>query len=215
MEIDLDTIEVRVLGSLMEKELATPEYYPLSLNALINACNQKTNRAPVLSLDEKAVSVALQLLKEQRIVYQSDASRVPKYWQSFTKQNNLNSRESALLCLLLLRGPQTAGELRSRAENMCSFEDLDQVFLSLENLTTTGLVAQLARQPGQKEQRFVHLLAVESGNTDHIVARPEPVLIERVSVHTRLETLEQSVAALRGEIEQLKNDFSSFKKHFE
>jgi len=215
MDIDLDAIEVRVLGSLMEKELATPEYYPLSLNALINACNQKTNRSPVLSLDEKAVSIALQSLKEQRIVYQSDASRVPKYWQSFTKQNNLNSRESALLCLLLLRGPQTPGELRSRAENMCSFEDLDQVFLSLENLMTTGLVAQLPRQPGQKEQRFVHLLAVESGNTDQIAALPEQVMIERVSTHTRLETLEQSVAALREEIEQLKNDFSSFKKHFE
>lgn len=215
MDIDLDTIEVRVLGSLMEKELATPEYYPLSLNALINACNQKTNRSPVLSLDEKAVSIALQSLKEQRIVYQSDASRVPKYWQSFAKQNNLNNRESALLCLLLLRGPQTPGELRSRAENMCSFEDLDQVFLSLENLMTTGLVAQLARQPGQKEQRFVHLLAVESGNTDQIAALPEQVMIERVSAHTRLEALEQSVTALREEIEQLKNDFSSFKKHFE
>jgi len=173
MDIDLDTIEVRVLGSLMEKELATPEYYPLSLNALINACNQKTNRSPVLSLDEKTVSIALQSLKQQRIVYQSDASRVPKYWQSFAKQNNLNNRESALLCLLLLRGPQTPGELRSRAENMCSFEDLDQVALSLENLMTTGLVAQLARQPGQKEQRFVHLLAVESGNTDQIAALPE------------------------------------------
>ncbi len=215
MDMDLDAIEVRVLGSLMEKELATPEYYPLSLNALINACNQKTNRSPVLSLDEKAVSIALQSLKEQRIVYQSDASRVPKYWQSFAKQNNLNSRETALLCLLLLRGPQTPGELRSRAENMCSFEGLDQVFLSLENLMTTGLVAQLPRQPGQKEQRFVHLLAVESDNTDQFAARPEPVLVERVSVHTRLETLEQSVAALREEIEQLKNDFSSFKKHFE
>jgi hypothetical protein len=215
MDIDLDAIEVRVLGSLMEKELATPEYYPLSLNALINACNQKTNRAPVLSLDEKSVSIALQSLKEQRIVYQSDASRVPKYWQSFAKQNNLNSRESALLCLLLLRGPQTPGELRSRAENMCSFEDLDQVFLSLENLMTTGLVAQLPRQPGQKEQRFVHLLAVESGNTDQLAARPEPVLVERVSAQTRLGTLEQSVVALREEIEQLKNDFSSFKKNFE
>jgi uncharacterized protein YceH (UPF0502 family) len=215
MDIELDTIEVRVLGSLMEKELATPEYYPLSLNALINACNQKTNRSPVLSLDEKAVSIALQSLKEQRIVYQSDASRVPKYWQSFSKQNNLNNRESALLCLLLLRGPQTPGELRSRAENMCSFEDLDQVALSLENLMTTGLVAQLPRQPGQKEQRFVHLLAVESGNTDQIAARPEQVMIERVSAHTRLDILEQSVATLREEIEQLKNDFSSFKKHFE
>ena len=215
MDIDLDAIEVRVLGSLMEKELATPEYYPLSLNALINACNQKTNRSPVLSLDEKAVSIALQSLKEQRIVYQSDASRVPKYWQSFTKQNNLNNRESALLCLLLLRGPQTPGELRSRAENMCSFEDLDQVALSLENLMTTGLVAQLPRQPGQKEQRFVHLLAVESSNTDQVAARPEQVMIERVSAHTRLDTLEQSVATLREEIEQLKNDFSSFKKHFE
>jgi uncharacterized protein len=215
MDIDLDAIEVRVLGSLMEKELATPEYYPLSLNALINACNQKTNRFPVLSLDEKAVNIALQSLKEQRIVYQSDASRVPKYWQSFAKHNNLNNRESALLCLLLLRGPQTPGELRSRADNMCSCEDLDQVALSLENLMTTGLVAQLPRQPGQKEQRFVHLLAVESNNTEQVAARPEQVMIERVSANTRLDSLEQSVATLREEIEQLKNDLASFKKHFE
>jgi uncharacterized protein len=215
MDTELDAIEVRVLGSLMEKELATPEYYPLSLNALINACNQKTNRSPVLSLDEKAVSNALQSLKEQRIVYQSDASRVPKYWQSFTKQHNLNNRESALLCLLLLRGPQTPGELRSRADNMCFFEDLDQVALSLENLMTTSLVVQMPRQPGQKEQRFAHLLAFESNNTEQVAARPEQVVMERVSAHTRLDTLEQSVAALREEIEQLKNDFSSFKQHFE
>jgi len=215
MKKTLNPIEIRVLGSLMEKELATPEYYPLSLNALTNACNQKTNRSPVLSLDEQTVSSALRSLKEQRIVYQSDASRVPKYWQAFAKDNNLNNREAALLALLLLRGPQTPGELRSRADNLCSCESLEQVFLALENLITIGLVAQLPRQPGQKEQRFVHLLADESGNVEQVAAQPEQVKEARVSENDRLVELEQTVASLRQELEELKDEFNSFKKHFE
>ena len=215
MDIILDTIEVRVLGSLMEKELATPEYYPLSLNALINACNQKTNRSPVLFLDAKQVAGALQSLKEKRIVYQSDASRVPKYWHDFAKQKNLISREAALLCLLLLRGPQTAGELRNRADNLCPCDNIEEVFHSLENLSTTGLIAQLPRQPGQKEQRFAHLLAGEPEHIEQVVARQEPVMLEIEAENNRLVELEQSVMELKEEIAFLKKEFLSFKKEFE
>ena len=215
MKNTLDPIEIRILGSLMEKELATPEYYPLSLHALTNACNQKTNRMPVLSLDEQTVSGALQSLKDQRIVYQSDASRVPKYWQAFAKTNNLTNRESALLCLLLLRGPQTPGELRSRADSMCPCESLEQVALSLDNLITTGLVAQLPRQPGQKEQRFIHLLAAESGALEQVATQSQQTVAARTPAGDRLAALEQEMASLREELEQLKNEFITFKQHFE
>jgi len=217
MDFKLDAIEVRVLGSLMEKELATPEYYPLSLNALVNACNQKTNRTPVLALDADTVAGALQSLKQKQLVYQSDASRVPKYWQAFAKQKNLISREAALLSLLLLRGPQTAGELRSRTDNLCSFERLEEVFQSLENLSTTGLVVQLPRQPGQKEQRFAHLLAGEAEmiSMDQTVARQEPVMLAREAAQNRIEALETAVASLQEEIETLKTAFAAFRKEFE
>jgi uncharacterized protein YceH (UPF0502 family) len=215
MDIMLDAIEIRVLGSLMEKELATPEYYPLSLNALINACNQKTNRSPVLSLEAKQVAVALQSLKEKRIVYQSDASRVPKYWHDFARQNNLIAREAALLCLLLLRGPQTGGELRSRSDTLCAFDTLEEVFHSLENLATTGLVTQLPRQPGQKEQRFAHLLAGAPEPAEQVVARQEPVMMAVEVEQTRIAELEKTVASLKEEMELLKQEFASFRKQFE
>ncbi len=217
MDWILDAIEVRVLGSLMEKELATPEYYPLSLNALVNACNQKTNRTPVLALDADTVAGALLSLKQKQLVYQSDASRVPKYWQAFAKLKNLISREAALLSLLLLRGPQTAGELRSRSDNLCTFERLEEVFQSLENLSTTGLVVQLPRQPGQKEQRFAHLLAgeAETISMDQAVARQDPVMLAREAEQNRIEALETVVAGLQEEIETLKTAFAAFRKEFE
>ena len=215
MDIILDTIEVRVLGSLMEKELATPEYYPLSLNALINACNQKTNRSPVLSLDESIVVRALQSLKEKHLVYQSDASRVPKYWHDFAKKNNLIRREAALLCLLLLRGPQTAGELRSRTERLCSFENLEEVFQYLENLSGIGFIAKLPRQPGQKEQRFAHLLAGELDTSEQVALRQEATMIAAETDSDRIVELEKTVAYLKEEIEMLKNEFLFFKKEFE
>jgi len=216
MKITLDPIEIRVLGSLMEKELATPEYYPLSLNALVNACNQKTNRSPVLALDEQTVSEAVRSLKDQRIVYQSDASRVPKYWQAFAKDHDLTSRESALLSVLLLRGPQTTGELRGRADSMCPFESLEGVTLSLDNLIAAGLVAQLPRQPGQKEQRYIHLLAADAVDLDQMAAQPQPAVSgTRPPADDRLTALEQTVASLREELEQFQADFLAFKQHFE
>ncbi len=214
MDIILDTIEVRVLGSLLEKELATPEYYPLSLNALVNACNQKTNRFPVLSLDEEAVVSALQSLKKKRLVGQSDTSRVPKYWHDFIKQNNLIRREAALLCLLLVRGQQTAGELRTRTERLCTFENLEEVLQYLDNLAEIGFVRKLPRQPGQKEQRFAHLLSGEPENIEQNLIRQEPVILAAEAETDRIAELEKAVAYLKEEIELLKNEFLSFKNEF-
>jgi uncharacterized protein YceH (UPF0502 family) len=215
MELTLNAIEARVLGSLMEKELATPEYYPLSLNALLNACNQKTNRAPVLALDTETVEAALRSLTDQHLVYRSDAGRVAKYWQAFAKQRNLVAREIALLCLLLLRGPQTPGELRNRADNLSPFDTLEEVHLSLENLISTGLVTQLPRQPGQKEQRYAQLLGGRIEPPDQAVPpvgtgrAPEP------DQPDRLCELEQSLALLRQEFEALRQDFLSLKSSLE
>lgn len=213
MDITLDAMEVRVLGSLMEKELATPEYYPLSLNGLVNACNQKTNRHPVMSLDEREVLAALQSLKAKHVVFQSDAGRVPKYWHNYGKQNNLIRSEAALLCTLLLRGPQTAGELRSRSDRLCTFENLEEVNQYLDNLAEIGLVAKLPLQPGRKEQRFAHLLF---GEPDDLPATgQEQVVVSAGADRDRLGELEKTVARLQEEIELLKNEFLSFRKEFE
>ena len=215
MDMLFNAVEARVLGSLMEKELGTPEYYPLSLNALVNACNQKTNRQPVMALDAKTVAMAVQTLKEKQAVLQSDTSRVPKYWQSFGKKNNLINREIALLSVLLLRGPQTAGELRSRSENLAPFADIEDVFNSLENLTTAGLVCQLPRQPGQKEQRFSQLLTGEPDLSEQATARQEPVMLEVAAEQGRIAALEQTVAELQMQVELLQEQFLRFKEQFE
>ena len=215
MDIVLDAMEARVLGSLMEKELATPEYYPLSLNALTNACNQKSNRSPVFFLEEDDVVSALQSLKKKQLVGQSVAGRVPKYWHDFVKRNNLIRREAALLCLLLLRGQQTAGELRSRTERLCAFENLEEVLQYLENLSEIGFVRQMPLQPGQKEQRFAHLLSGEPEQLDHLVSRQESGAITAEPAQDRIAELEKSVTFLREEIELLKSEFLAFKKAFE
>ena len=215
MDRQLDAFEARVLGSLMEKELATPEYYPLSLNALVNACNQKTNRQPVMGLEAKTVALAVQTLKDKQMVLQSDTSRVPKYWQSFGKKNNLINREVALLSVLLLRGPQTAGELRSRSDNLAPFAGSEEVLNSLENLATAGLVCQLPRQPGQKEQRFAQLLTGEPDLTEPGIARQEPVMLEVAAEQGRIAALEQTVAELQAQVETLQAQFLRFKEQFE
>lgn len=215
MDIILDKIEVRVLGSLLEKELATPEYYPLSLNALMNACNQKTNRSPVLALDEDTVVRAVQSLKKKRLVGQSDTSRVSKYWHDFTKQYNLIRREAALLCLLLLRGQQTAGELRTRTERLCTFENLEEVLQYLDNLSEIGFVVKVARQPGQKEQRFSHLLSGAPENIEQIFMHQDSAMPAGEADNDRIAELEKSVAYLKEEMELLKNEFLAFRKEFE
>jgi uncharacterized protein YceH (UPF0502 family) len=166
-------------------------------------------------LDDEAVMSALQSLKKKRLVGQSDTSRVAKYWHDFTKQNNLIRREAALLCLLLLRGQQTAGELRSRTERLCSFENLEEVLQYLDNLAEIGFLVKLPRQPGQKEQRFAHLLSGEPENIELTYSRQEPVMPAAVAENERIAELEKSLAYLKEEIELLKNEFVSFKKEFQ
>src|SRR5215475_13839240 len=183
MSYSLSDVEARVLGALVEKEITTPEYYPLSLNALINACNQKSNREPVMSLDEDAVRAAVRSLNDQGLTrFASTAdSRVGKYEHRFNETFNFHRHEIALLCVLLLRGPQTPGELRTRTERMYAFEDLESLHNALNLLAKREppLVKVLPRQPGTKESRYIHLLSPlpqiasgEDGRHDEPAAPP-------------------------------------------
>ncbi len=213
MEIVLDAIEARVLGSLIEKELATPEYYPLSLNALTNACNQKSNRDPVTDFDETAVASAADRLAEKGLVWKSGVGRVPKYEERFTHARSLVPRESAVICILLLRGAQTVGEIRGRSTRLYEFENLDQVQEALNNLAEWGYVRQLPRMPGRKEPRYGDLLRPdvqpEAGEeTAGAAVQPQ---IETA----RIERIEATLESMQNEIETLKSEFEQFKKQFE
>ena len=167
---ELTEVEVRVLGALVEKETTTPEYYPLSLNALVNACNQKSNREPVTALDEETVRKALRSLTDRVMVRSASGdSRVAKYEHRLNELYNFHRHEIAVLCVLMLRGPQTPGELRTRAERMYAFEDLDAVHAALNLLMRReqALVKVLPRQPGTKESRYMHLLSGDIALADH------------------------------------------------
>src|SRR6202158_1387964 len=218
MESKLTETEVRVLGSRIEKDITTPEYYPLSLNALVNACNQKTNRDPVMQLDEDAVRGALDGLQEQRLAGPARGadSRVTKYEQRLQEVFNFTRAEIAVLCVLLLRGPQTPGELRGRAERMHRFEALEDVQSALQKLMQRepALAKVLPRQPGTKEARYAHLLAgdvveVESPVQAGAAVGRNPADAERI---TRLEEEE---AALRKESSEVKDQLERFRKQFE
>lgn len=213
----LNETEARVLGALMEKEMATPEYYPLSLNALVNACNQKSNRHPVVAFDDATVVRAIDSLREKQMVVMSQAGRVPKYSQCFGANNKLIDREAALVCLLLLRGPQTVGELRSRSERLYNFSDLAEVVETLENLADMDLARKLPRQPGRKESRFAHLLGGEpeealSGGGE---AAPEKATLQVRAENERIAALERDLAELKEEIGELNKAFHEFKSQFE
>ena len=217
MELLLTDVEVRVLGSLVEKDATTPDYYPLSLNALVNACNQKSNRDPFMSLDENTVRDALSSLQEKRLAgpVNSADSRVTKYEHRMQEVFNFSRGENAALCVLLLRGPQTPGELRGRTERMHRFNDLDEVQFALQRLMQREppLAKVLPRQPGTKESRYVHLL---SGDVEGAAA---PLSTHAASGGDasldRIEELEENVILLRREIENLKQQFATFRKQFE
>src|SRR5271157_5334036 len=171
MALQLSEIEVSVLGALAEKEITTPEYYPLSLNALLNACNQKSNREPVLTLGEEEVRQAVRSLSDQALVRSaSGESRVAKFEHRLNELYNFHRHEIAVLCVLLLRGPQTPGELRTRTERLYEFEDLEAVHSALNHLMRRDppLVKILPRQPGTKESRYMHLFAGEEGSIEQI-----------------------------------------------
>ncbi len=225
VNILLNEVECRVLGSLLEKEITTPEYYPLSLNALVNACNQKSNRDPVMNLDEAAVRQALHSLDGQSLVRSVSAadSRVTKYEHRLQEAFNFYRHEVAILCVLLLRGPQTPGELRTRTERMHSFDDLTAVQSSLQHLIKREppLVKVLPRQPGTKESRYAHLLSGEVEGSDAMPAS-EPQLTPASAGEERMAHLEREVADLRNdvadfqkEVADLKQQFAQFKKQFE
>jgi len=217
MDWQLDAPEARVLGSLLEKEIATPEYYPLSLNALVNACNQKSNREPVVAFDEDIVEVALAGLRAKGLAVRiTGDSRVPKHGQRFTETLNLGRREAALMCLLLLRGPQTVGELRGRSDRLYSFDDLEAVESTLQRLGEAGLVKKLPRTPGSREWRYAHLLsgdvaAPEEGDlapaSSRTSGREEPVALP--------EAVEERIAGLERELARLRREFDDFRRSFE
>lgn len=221
VNIILSDVEARVLGCLMEKEITTPEYYPLSLNALVHACNQKSNRDPLMNLDEDAVRQALRSLGELALARPASSadSRVAKYEHRLAEMFNFTRPETAILCELLLRGPQTPGELRGRAERMHPFEDLNVVHTTLKHLMEREppLAALLPRQPGTKEARYAHLL---SG--DPVMAEAQPVQpIQEMAVSNqgvdgqRVARLENEVAGLQEEVADLKRQLAEFRKQFE
>ena len=214
MDILLIDIEVRILGSLMEKSLTTPDYYPLSLNALTNACNQKSNREPVVDFDETTVVRALDSLREKQLVVVSSSSRVPKYAEIFTSTRKLVTREAALLMTLLLRGPQTLGELRNRTERVYRFKDLTDVEETLEELCEIGYITKLPKMAGRKESRYAHLL---SGDVE---VEPDTSKQERAAIVVRRENekisaLEKELHSLRQDLNTLQAAFEKFRKEFE
>jgi len=207
MPIHLSPIEARVLGSLLEKEATTPEYYPLSLNALVNACNQKSNREPVMQISEEEARFALHRLEDQNLAGPSRGhdSRVTKYEHHVEEVFNFTRGETALICVLLLRGPQTPGELRGRTERIFRFEELEDVVSALQKLIdrNTPLVTALPRQPGTKEIRYAHLLSGEVDVSAFLQPRSDMEATDTAIVE-RLQQLEAEVAQLRQDLVQLK-----------
>ena len=213
----LTETEERVLGSLIEKDITTPDYYPLSLNALVNACNQKNNRDPVMTLDEGSVRTALSSLQEKRLAGPAGGadSRVTKYEHRMQEVFNFDRREIAIVCVLLLRGPQTPGELRGRGERMYRFETLDDVQSTVQRLIDRDLVRVLARQPGTKESRYMHLLA---GDVPDEVAQALPPTKTSASagdhIEARITALESEIHSLKDQISNLRRELSEFKQQF-
>ena len=208
----LSDVEVRVLGALIEKDTTTPDYYPLSLNALVNACNQKNNRDPVMALEEDAVRAALESLQRQRLAGPASGAdgRVTKYEHRLQEVYNFDRREIAILCVLLLRGAQTPGELRGRAERMYRFEELEDVLATIDKLSQRepALVAVLPRQPGTKESRYMHLFSGEA---------PVGEVVPRAASGSgdRIVQLEGEVAELRREVSEMREAWADFRRQFE
>jgi uncharacterized protein YceH (UPF0502 family) len=205
MDWQLDAAETRVLGALLEKEITTPDYYPLSTNALVNACNQKSNREPVVSYDDDTVEDALQNLRAKGLAMRvTGEGRVAKHEQRFTEKFNLGRREAALLCVLMLRCPQTVGELRGRSERLHNFDDLESVETTLSHLAEMEYVKKLPRRAGFKEQRWAHLLA---GDVEEAGEKEEAPASERHGDRARIAKLEADFAALRQEFEEFRRKF--------
>ena len=213
MDDKLNEQEIRVLGSLMEKSMATPDYYPLSLNGLTNACNQKSNRDPVVNWDEETVLEALKRLEEIKLVNESTVGRVPKYEELFTRKHNLVGAEAAVLCVLYLRGPQTPGAIRTRTERLHAFDSLDTLQETLSRLSEWGHIQQLPRLPGHKESRYTHLLGREEKELEETHDESSPMAVADET--NRLDHLEKEIQDMKNELKELHNSFELFRKQFE
>jgi uncharacterized protein YceH (UPF0502 family) len=214
----INATEARILGSLVEKQLTTPEYYPLTLNALVNACNQKNNREPVTSFDEATVTNALENLRDRNLVYvyYGSTSRVPKYKHMLPSVYELEPAEVGVVAVMLLRGPQTLGELRTRTERMHGFDNLGEIQETLDGLMRRDdpIVTKLPVLAGQKEARFGHLLSGEIDVEAFAAAHPTRAA-QTESSNERIAKLEAEVGELRSEVESLKTIFDEFKRQFE
>jgi hypothetical protein len=224
MNTHLSALEARLIGSLIEKAITTPDQYPLSLNALVNACNQKSNRDPVLSLDERTVQESVDGLVKKHLVLEKSGfgSRVPKYQHRFCNTGfgsfELTTVQTAIICELLLRGPQTPGELRTRAARMAEVGDGAEIETALEDLATRPdgpFVKQLPREPGRRDSRYAHLFSGEEAipmTSEEGAAEPQPNAAgseQRTSLQARVLSLEEQVAALRQELEDLRASIKS------
>jgi uncharacterized protein YceH (UPF0502 family) len=219
MPLDLTSIETRALGALIEKDITTPDYYPLSLNALVNACNQKNNRDPVMTLDEVAVRDALATLQEKRLAGPAGGadSRVPKYEHRLQEVFNFDRREVAVVCVLLLRGAQTPGELRGRTDRMYHFETLEDVVSTLDRLAQREprLACMLPRQPGTKESRYMHLFSGEPAEGVATMQEMQEPHMHSFTSSDRLTRLEEEVVSLRRELADVQQQLATFRKQFE
>jgi uncharacterized protein YceH (UPF0502 family) len=210
MKIELSPIEARVIGCLIEKQITTPDQYPLSLNALVNACNQKSNRDPVMSADEAEIQTTLDHLTRKHLVIEKSGfgSRVPKYQHRFCNTEfgplKFTPQELAIVCELLVRGPQTPGELRARAARMASFSEVGQVETALESLSSRAdgpFVVRLPREPGRRDSRYAHLF---SGAVTIAALTEESTAMASAAAPSRLERLEEDVRKLKEELQDIK-----------
>jgi uncharacterized protein YceH (UPF0502 family) len=219
VDVVLSPEEVRVLGSLIEKQITTPEYYPLSLNALTNACNQKSNRDPVVSYDEETVLLATDGLRAKKLgwVIKKADSRVLKYGHIFSEAFHLTPAEVAVVCALMLRGPLTAGEIRACTGRLYGFRDLEEVEAAIQGLMTNEqgpVLARLPRQIGRKESRYAHLLSGEVEIQESDASAAEPATAPSPA-GSRISALEEEVAALRQQVADIKQELAEFKRQFE
>jgi uncharacterized protein len=218
MSTILNEIEVRVLGSLVEKQLTTPEYYPLTMNALTAACNQKSNRDPVMSLGETEIQTAIDRLRDLSLVYlfYGSGSRTVKYKHMLPSVYELDPAGTAVMTVLMLRGPQTIGEIRDRSGRLFEFRDLNEVQAALDDLTKRDepLIVKLERQPGQKEARYAHLLSGEI-DVSKLPAPTERAGGSGVGSNDRMEKLESEVERLSSELAEFKANFEEFRKQFD
>ena len=215
MDVQLTDTEVRVLGCLIEKEFSTPEYYPLSLNGLVNACNQKSNRDPVVCYDEATVLQALEGLKQKQLVFHSNTARVAKYEETFLSAHNFIGSEASVLCELMVRGPQTPGELRTRTERMHEFKTAEEFSDALAKLESYGYSVRLARQPGRKESRYAHLLSGPISELAPAMASQSHAAQNGAANVDRITALEEKINRLQQELNDLKQAFLDFKRQFE